>query len=747
MWISQMDVKIFKGFYCLVLISFSLSLIASTYGLYCHVCSSDKLEDCATLRSIEDLPTELCPSNSASCFTKIEHGITIRGCTRSTGKISLNTDFFAICKSNNCNAQNFPADRLSCLHCEGGSCANQSNSIEMRYPCVNYHPNDQCYSIISHDGSMAYRGCMSDEDKVGKDFCSMNFAQCHTCSGRACNSNLLKFETAISCVKCNPDASSDCNLIDENIEAAECAATTFGYKNACYIYKSDGIVQRGCLYEASDDIFNECNNEFVNKCLLCNHNNCNRMPIINSNTIATKNERNYTSESESNIQYETCIECNSNDDDRCRTKPEALQGNVCKQGRSTESEGCYLNIAEDRVQRGCITDLSSNMKTICVGNSNDCKSCVGNNCNAKVKFHECYNCNSKTDLQCSRDASLTDTKTCRTYYSECLTGIDRNGYTHRRCTNQQKSFKREFSDNLILCDDEKCNVKIYPKGILKCYQCNGKKECDLTEGSKLKPQRCTMLSQYDQCFTYVNQEKKIFRGCLSDQSETRLLCDRADKHENGTCVKCRSDSCNNQPRLRKPNLSCMSCTETETKECAFGQDSSKAIACENQVVFGDKETCFTRFVNDTQNVYHVTRGCTLDSNSEVDWCKDEVGCKKCSEPGCNNENARWSFCIHCSSVMNGDCAIISKLDDYTVKCEHSSYPFSKRGCYTDKRDGKINRGCIADLSAEYYQRCQSDNETCKLCTENNCNKEDVNSSEKISTVPILYFFVLLIVYI
>lgn len=78
----------------------------------------------------------------------------------------------------------------------------------------------------------------------------------------------------------------------------------------------------------------------------------------------------------------------------------------------------------------------------------------------------------------------------------------------------------------------------------------------------------------------------------------------------------------------------------------------------------------------------AVRGCTLDVNSEQDWCKMEVGCEKCSESGCNIQNARYSFCLRCSSEFGGKCATITKLDDYIVQCAHSNYPYSKRGCYT-----------------------------------------------------------------
>lgn len=79
----------------------------------------------------------------------------------------------------------------------------------------------------------------------------------------------------------------------------------------------------------------------------------------------------------------------------------------------------------------------------------------------------------------------------------------------------------------------------------------------------------------------------------------------------------------------------------------------------------------------------MERGCTLDYNSEEDWCKVEDDCNKCSGNDCNIENARYSWCVHCESDITGDCAVLSKLESYVGQCGRSPYPYSKRGCYTD----------------------------------------------------------------
>lgn len=78
--------------------------------------------------------------------------MTIRGCL--TNQLGFGNeceeDKCIRCKTDKCNAQIFPEARLSCLHCQGKSCVNQTNTIDVRYPCVNYDEKDQCYAIFSH---------------------------------------------------------------------------------------------------------------------------------------------------------------------------------------------------------------------------------------------------------------------------------------------------------------------------------------------------------------------------------------------------------------------------------------------------------------------------------------------------------------------------------------------------------------------------------------------------------------------
>lgn len=280
-----------------------------------------------------------------------------------------------ICRTNNCNSQIYPEDRLSCVHCEGSGCVNQTNTIEVRYPCANYRADDSCYSVFSSgdlnlqqnvhienlttkfftlsDGSEAYRGCMSDIGTDGRDFCIQNFAQCNICPNRACNANPLKFEKKLSCIKCVPNENSNCNVIDENAKATECARTTVGYTNECYTYQSGSVSHRGCLYEAPANIFSECSNIFSDTCVTCNRSDCNRTPILNNDLtfnpfhFVITNEEGKTkftpcgnSSCEKIDSWDRfCFKCDSTNDPNCVSEVDSSMIGQCPYAE--EDLGCF----------------------------------------------------------------------------------------------------------------------------------------------------------------------------------------------------------------------------------------------------------------------------------------------------------------------------------------------------------------------------------------------------------------------
>lgn len=179
----------------------------------------------------------------------------------------------------------------------------------------------------------------------------------------------------------------------------------------------------------------------------------------------------------------------------------------------------------------------------------------------------------------------------------------------------------------------------------------------------------------------------MFRGCSSDSTKIRLQC---DKNEDGMCIKCSGSGCNDQPKIRKAELACVQCNGTA--ECAFGQDSATATACLNDVKLGDEESCFVRTLpgNNTNylsllkvSVQFIERGCTLDANTtHPEWCKEDTDCETCSGDGCNTRNVQTTSCLQCKSDAKGYCAKVSNTTEFFVKCDHSSYSYDKRGCFT-----------------------------------------------------------------
>lgn len=120
---------------------------------------------------------------------------------------------------------------------------------------------------------------MTDPIENGRDFCIKNPEHCIRCKDRACNSQKLEFEKSLSCIKCTPNENNNCNSIDKNTTAIECARTVVGYKNVCYTYHTEQTITRGCLYEASESIFDICKTNTSASCTTCNETDCNRAPI------------------------------------------------------------------------------------------------------------------------------------------------------------------------------------------------------------------------------------------------------------------------------------------------------------------------------------------------------------------------------------------------------------------------------------------------------------------------------------
>lgn len=158
---------------------------------------------------------------------------------------------------------------------------------------------------------------MSD-NSPGKDFCLEHPKQCSKCSTRSCNNDGITWGKKLACLKCNSRDNENCDTLTDNIESVECTSIVSGYENHCFTHSNESHVERGCLFEAQEDIQKNCYNSTVKSCSLCNESNCNH------------EKKNYVG------GY--CYQCDSKVDLNCTEKVAPYMKKKCGSSR----KGCYL---------------------------------------------------------------------------------------------------------------------------------------------------------------------------------------------------------------------------------------------------------------------------------------------------------------------------------------------------------------------------------------------------------------------
>lgn len=140
---------------------------------------------------------------------------------------------------------------------------------------------------------------------------------------------------------------------------------------------------------------------------------------------------------------------------------------------------------------------------MCRREGNECKTCVGNNCNLKARFQSCFACNSDTDLNCVSLKDPLPNRICRSYADECKTVTLLGGRTERGCANELIVTGEALSYE---CAELNCNANLFPTNRLSCHQCSGP-ECsaDLTSNTTFL-ETCRNYDINDQCFSFVDSE-------------------------------------------------------------------------------------------------------------------------------------------------------------------------------------------------------------------------------------------------
>lgn len=451
----------------------------------CRYCSSDKDgENCMTKAWKMELKT--CKYYMDECFTHVNgDGVVTRGCLS-----EFISDYQDTCErcSNEIGCNTIPIKRESCLACDSSNDSSCRSNVTPKHsevcPLKTIRPLG-CYHFIN--GTSTKRGCVINLSASDRRIAPEQPNQWKYCMGTDnCNS-----ETAfISCLACDSTVDLDC--ISRPTISSSSIKLCNNYENSCFSYIGPRNVVRGCLNDLDWKYVTKCQGS-PEKCDICS----------GENGLICNNKR---------YSEAKCISCNSDKDKRCRNQPELLNQKLCGLVDAPDEDlGCYLiHDSNNKVIRGCVSDLTVQQREICRGNSNRCKICKGNNCNSKIDFQYCYTCTSKDNPDCVNSDPIDTVTICPNYMDQCLTALDTEGYTVRKC------FSNTTTEIAILqlipahsvCEESKCNGEIYPENRLHCFQCNGNETCDhlkTEENESLEELPCRMYSKYDKCFMFMDE--------------------------------------------------------------------------------------------------------------------------------------------------------------------------------------------------------------------------------------------------
>ncbi|GAB0091248.1 proprotein convertase subtilisin/kexin type 5 [Sergentomyia squamirostris] len=687
-----------SGYFLLVFICFLATYVKGQTD--CIVCDSRINSTCATLENISQFSSR-CEFDNACLAFVVEGQHTKRGChNENLDECSL-TSLCMLCMGTNCNDRPYPTERLLCHQCV--DC--DSPAMGTVRPCEIYDEHDECFiAVEENEGRLVtYRGCVSDPTEYqSRKVCLQEGDRCVKCSGTECNNQPPTTTSTLSCVQCEP-SDPECSDPVEGSSQLCTHQVPLGRQDLCYTYNlGDGNAQRGCLFDPSTPTVyrNQCTSNNRN-CQTCSTPDCNAIHTLN--TIE-------------------CITCDESVDPDCRYLVNQHEAQLCPSG-PLDATGCYRYESNNNVIRGCVSELVGTPRLEQCHVGEICKICQIDGCNAKVDFQECHNCNSGLSTACLRQQDeLSPVRVCSDYLDTCVNIIqDLTRLTIRGCTLEVDALHTQLETFRQTCNQNHCNNNIYPIWRPNCHQCDDGEECN-RDGREidyfLRP--CNIFWNTDQCYSFL-RDRQAIRGCTHDGDDNAAFCLGSDQ-----CEICTTAGCNFRPASRPAELTCVDCRDDTT--CGWGFPEPQPHACTGDVWMGEREGCYL-WMDPTGN---FTRGCTLESGD----CPEDHVCEHCYSSNCNNVAITRQNCIHCRSNADGEESCADEAQGINPRqCSGDFQSFSYRGCYTMRKPNNIViRGCIRDLSADDFVKCQEeDSYLCNLCLDQNCNTERAPSTASVLT--------------
>ncbi|XP_058814960.1 protein eyes shut homolog isoform X3 [Topomyia yanbarensis] len=605
--------------------------------LTCYVCD-ENVADCRSINP-EDHTLDRCTEYYDKCYLAYDRSKkTVRGCAEGYDPEDLfNTVDW--CDTPKCNWAEFPT-HLQCHQCQY---------------CQESGPSDYCGKVSAEqcftlhlEGGAVHRGC--DTDEHFKD-CIVG-ENCEACPSDRCNAEPIA--EANTCYQC-----SDCELLT-GITPEICIGSAF---EGCYTMQDlvDNSISRGCVGDNTPD---HCDRD---NCRICLTDNCNTDEVMSEPLLCSSCSGTGCSE------YSPVKECPS----------VGLLIDLCV-------TFAVLGVPSFK---GCLSDgIPADLKQECFTNGMFCDMCDYNYCNTPPL--KCYKCSSNADgAKCLTNPAFKESVQCESG-DTCLTYLDENGHLHRGCSGDIGE-TCPLGSQCQHCTSPECNKHILPEDRQHCYQCSGENCITDDAVNQLEAEPCLVYHEGESCYTYVENESTVRRGCVSDYA----LCE-----DNPLCIPCSNENgCNSQNYMVSNELSCVKClTSAQCEGNAFGSN------CEKQILLGRTDACYIQYWLGLE----VQKGCLSDL-SDSHSCSDSSlvnndECSFCFEFDCNRGP---SICYQCNSEHDMDCSEVVGRQ-YLTECEGECVSFINK-------DGYTVRGCIESFSSNEIE-CD-DSEQCEICKHKECN--------------------------
>lgn len=138
------------------------------------------------------------------------------------------------------------------------------------------------------------------------------------------------------CLRCKSENDPQCVINPQLIETKVCK----NYDDQCFTHIDKFSVTRDCLSERNANFEAECKSA-DDKCIMCSTSDGN---ACNGNIFT----------------METCSECDSTKEEKCRDDPFLFRNKICSKIDSTDREGCYLEVVSVFFEKCLIFYLEKN---------------------------------------------------------------------------------------------------------------------------------------------------------------------------------------------------------------------------------------------------------------------------------------------------------------------------------------------------------------------------------------------------